>query len=183
MNEPWPLDAQSKPVPSLPNGWPDLASVNWPVVNGNWAPIGYDGRPVAHRVKRRWPIVLGSVLAVLVVLGIVGAVVGGEKGKTTGAPETVAPTSQHVSRTTLGSRWPLTTTGGELFCDTTLSSTAVAYTDDTTGLTYSINGTAGNDGSLADITPIWRKDPNGDGLRVDIGPLIDLGLKLCGQES
>lgn len=45
---PWPVDAHGKPVPKGEGGWPDLASVNWPVVGGQWAPIGPDGRPLVQ---------------------------------------------------------------------------------------------------------------------------------------
>jgi hypothetical protein len=44
------------------------------------------------------------------------------------------------------------------------------------GTTYAVNGTAGDEGDL-DIHPIWKKAP--EGLRVDIGDMIDRGLKLC----
>jgi hypothetical protein len=46
------------------------------------------------------------------------------------------------------------------------------------GALYGVNGFGSE--KYADIQPIWRPAPGG--LRVDIGPMIDRGLKLC-EES
>jgi len=45
---PWPVDAHGKPVPRRPDGWPDFAAVNWPSSQGQWAPVGPDGRPLVY---------------------------------------------------------------------------------------------------------------------------------------
>jgi len=43
--------------------------------------------------------------------------------------------------------------------------------------TYGINGLAKS--RFADVRPIWRDDPANPGLKVNIGPMIDLGLQQC----
>ncbi|HVX07180.1 hypothetical protein [Humibacter sp.] len=45
---PWPVDAHGKLLPRTAEGWPDFRAVNWPVMNGQWAPVGLDGRPVVY---------------------------------------------------------------------------------------------------------------------------------------
>lgn len=44
------------------------------------------------------------------------------------------------------------------------------------GTVYGLNGTALDHG-LPEVNPIWR--PTSEGLKVDIGGMIDRGLKLC----
>lgn len=72
--EPWPLDANGQPVPSLPHGWPDFASVNWPRQNDGWAAVGADGRPVLAPARRK-PLptlgILGAIVGAVVLAGIV----------------------------------------------------------------------------------------------------------------
>jgi hypothetical protein len=51
------------------------------------------------------------------------------------------------------------------------------------GTVYTVNGSSKGDG-FRDIKDIWPPDPKFPptwGLRVNIGPLIELGLKLCPQ--
>ena len=54
------------------------------------------------------------------------------------------------------------------------------------GRTYAVNGTAlGRFPSMPKIDRIWKKNPKAKvnllGPRVDISPIIDRGLKLCGD--
>jgi hypothetical protein len=45
-----------------------------------------------------------------------------------------------------------------------------------------VNGTAGGMAEAngwRDIKAIWADDPNNEGLKISIGPLIDDGLALC----
>jgi hypothetical protein len=74
----------------------------------------------------------------------------------------------------MGKQWPLTVDSGTLSCDGSDGVGSVTF--ETGGKLYAVNGLARQDG-YADITPIWAKA--GYGLRKNIGPLIDRGLKLC----
>jgi hypothetical protein len=47
------------------------------------------------------------------------------------------------------------------------------------GRTYSANGTAKAHTKYSTLNPIWADDPDADGLKIDISPVIDAGLKLC----
>lgn len=90
--------------------------------------------------------------------------------------------SQRVTSADYGASWPLTVSGGTLGCQ---NPGAVTFTTDD-GTTYWVNGTAGDvadQHGWQDIKPIWQKDPHPviPGQRLDIGVLIDAGLKLCGS--
>lgn len=84
--------------------------------------------------------------------------------------------------TTYGDQWPLTvpyvvahckdiTAGGE-----NLHVVTITAPD---GTIYSANGTAKSHTEYPILTPIWAEDPNVKGLKIDISPVIDAGLKLC----
>lgn len=46
------------------------------------------------------------------------------------------------------------------------------------GTVYAVNGiAAGQD--FANIEPIWHDDPKDRGLKINLGPIIDRGLRLC----
>ena len=47
------------------------------------------------------------------------------------------------------------------------------------GTEYALNGTAKDHTDAADIDPIWAPDPEMEGLKINIGPLIDRALALC----
>jgi hypothetical protein len=74
--------------------------------------------------------------------------------------------------------WPLTVDRGILGC------TKPPYPGEVTfnveGKLYGLNGTALDQG-LPEINPLWRHE--GSELRVDIGPMIERGLKLCEEGS
>jgi hypothetical protein len=69
--------------------------------------------------------------------------------------------------------WPLTVDWGILHC----RDQAVTFV--TAGRTYAVNGTALTWELGEEIYPIWAENPEIDGLRINIGPLIDAGLDLC----
>lgn len=79
-----------------------------------------------------------------------------------------------ISKADLGEKWPFTVEQGEVRC---LNAGEVVFIAE--GTTYAVNGTAEGRKLYADIAPIWRDDPSYPGLKVSIGPIIDLGLKLC----
>jgi Protein of unknown function (DUF2511) len=78
-----------------------------------------------------------------------------------------------VSRADFGRDWPLTVKSGTLNCE---GAGAVTFT--TNGTTYAVNGLASGMDQWPEIDAIWA-DASG-GLKKNIGPLIDRGLKLCG---
>ena len=86
-----------------------------------------------------------------------------------------APPADAVRRVTaaeLGDRWPLTVREGEVDC---IGKAAVFRSGQKA---YALNGAAKSRGYLP-IEPIWKTDPTVPGLRINIGPLIDLALKQC----
>jgi hypothetical protein len=91
-----------------------------------------------------------------------------------------ASNERHVSRTDYGEAWPLTVESGTLRCE---GASAVTFRSED-GTTYWVNGTAGGQAEehgWQNIRPIWADDPEFEGLKISIGPLIDDGLNLCGD--
>jgi hypothetical protein len=70
--------------------------------------------------------------------------------------------------------WPFTIDRGVLGCTKPPYPGEVTFNAE--GKVYGLNGTALDQG-LPEINPIWRHE--GAELRVDIGAMIDRGLKLC----
>ena len=70
--------------------------------------------------------------------------------------------------------WPLSAEQGTLICHEV---DAVTFTG--AGGVYAVNGMAMTRDLGDDIDPIWLDNPELDGLKINIGPLIDLGLTLC----
>jgi len=81
------------------------------------------------------------------------------------------PPAGHVTRAEFGPTWPLTVDGGDLRCE---GGAIVFRAPD--GKDYGVNGLAS---TYADIGPIWAPDPKGIMPKMDIGPLIRAGQKLC----
>ena len=82
---------------------------------------------------------------------------------------------QKLTKADFEDRWPLTVDEGIIDC----VNQAVIFK--TNSKTYAVNGTATNSKKYLDIIEIWGvdtayHDPN---IRMDISPLIDVGLKLC----
>lgn len=69
--------------------------------------------------------------------------------------------------------WPLTVNSGTLRCE------ADAVTIAAQGNTWNVNGVATSRDIGDEIEPIWEENPEIEGTRVNIGPLIDAGLDLC----
>jgi hypothetical protein len=79
--------------------------------------------------------------------------------------------------------WPLTSTSGVLTCDPLGENLGViTWNPDENPLeAYAVNGMALGQG-YPEIDEIWKDSPDGEGApKVNIGPLIDAGLSLCGQ--
>jgi hypothetical protein len=73
--------------------------------------------------------------------------------------------------------WPFTVSHGILGCTKPPFPGEVTFNVE--GTTYGLNGTALDNG-YKEVNPIWHSV--GEGIKVDIGGMIDRGLKLC-QES
>lgn len=70
--------------------------------------------------------------------------------------------------------WPLTVPEGFLRC----RNMAVTFTTPD-GTTYAVNGTAR--AKYPGLEPIWKPHSEVSGARMDIGPLLNKGLTLCGN--
>ena len=82
-------------------------------------------------------------------------------------------TEKSVSKNEFGDSWPLTVDSGVVEC---LAGSAVVFKHD--GITYQLNGQASNMG-YTKIDPIWKDNPALAGTKINIAPLIKLGLGLC----
>lgn len=87
---------------------------------------------------------------------------------------TSAPVGTQVTQQEFGADWPLTVSSGTLRCE---GAGAVLFRSPD-GTDYAVNGTALTAG-YGDIDPIWAADPTALAPKMNIGPLIDLGLALC----
>jgi Protein of unknown function (DUF2511) len=83
--------------------------------------------------------------------------------------------SAEVSRAEFGNAWPLTVESGTVSCEPPSS---VVFTDDS-GNRYAVNGTAMSATDYPDIDAIWAPNPEIDGTKIDISPILDTGLDLC----
>jgi hypothetical protein len=80
-----------------------------------------------------------------------------------------------LTKATFGDGWPLTVDSVRVDCIDAMA--AVAYHD---GQTYALNGVAKTAG-YARIEPLWRWNPENEGYRINIYPLIESALTQCGQ--
>jgi len=117
-----------------------------------------------------------AALAIVIAFSLAGCGGDDEQTATTTPTTTAAPAAEpgHVSRATMGEDWPLTVDSGTLRCE----GDAVTF-ETTDGDIYAVNGTAKTTTDYPDIDAIWADDPALAGLKKNIGPLIDQGLKLC----
>jgi len=90
-----------------------------------------------------------------------------------GQPSSPSPAGIQVTRAQYGDRWPFTIESGYLDC---IPPGAVVFRSQSGA--YAVNGLAESRG-FADVDPIWRDDPVNPGLKINIGPMIDLGLQQC----
>ncbi|WP_165497059.1 DUF2511 domain-containing protein [Rhodococcus sp. ABRD24] len=78
----------------------------------------------------------------------------------------------YITRDTWSGEWPFTVDEGTLMC---ASPSRVTFTANRT--MYALNGAAKQAGGLDDINEIWAS--SGSGLKANLGPVINAGLKLC----
>jgi len=84
--------------------------------------------------------------------------------------------------TKFADEWPLTVPYAVVHCkDITAGGMRLNVVTLTApdGTRYAVNGTAQDHTSYPEIDPIWAPDPDVDGLKIDISPVIDAGLMLC----
>lgn len=82
----------------------------------------------------------------------------------------------------MGDEWPLTVDYGVVACESKTAggmNLQIATLTAPDGTVYALNGTAKSHSDAADIEPIWADDPEVDGLKISIGPLIDHALTFC----
>lgn len=84
--------------------------------------------------------------------------------------------------TKFGDEWPLTVPYAVVRCRNITAGEMdlnVVTLDAPDGTRYAVNGTAQAHTSYPEIDSIWAPDPNVDGLKVNIAPVIDAGRQLC----
>lgn len=87
-----------------------------------------------------------------------------------------------VTRDDLGTEWPLTVDYAILACEPKTAGgmdLQIATLTAPDGTVYALNGTAKDHTDYADLAPIWADDPDVEGLKINIGPLIDQARALC----
>ena len=104
------------------------------------------------------------ILAVLLVVGYLGFSAFAD------------PSSKKIKQSEFGKSWPFTVKEGVLACEGSNGFGAVTFT--AKGVTYAINGVASGTKKYQDLKKIWKSDGN-LGLKVSVGPIIEMGLKLC----
>jgi Protein of unknown function (DUF2511) len=111
------------------------------------------------------------VLAILAVATLTGCGSGSGGSSSAG---TSAANGVNLSKSDFGPAWPLTVDQATVRCE---NGNAVVL--DANGTTYAVNGAAKTETDYPDVQAIWRDNPALPGTKVDIGPVIDAGLKLC----
>jgi hypothetical protein len=85
--------------------------------------------------------------------------------------------------TKFGDDWPLTVPYAIVHCKNITAGGMELHVVTLTapdGTRYALNGTAQDQTSYPGIDPIWAPNPDVDGLKTDISPVINAGLKRCG---
>lgn len=130
-----------------------------------------------------------GLIGLLVIVGLIAGWAGSREddkkpaARAAAAPAPVAAEEEEwttISRYDMAAGdWPLTVEWVEVWCDGKDGYGAV-YARGPEGRVYAVNGTARNwSPEMSDIRPIWRKDPDIPGARINIGPIIDAGLETC----
>ena len=84
-------------------------------------------------------------------------------------------TNMKINRDDLGDTWPFTVNSGVIACNHP-SSAVVFFTNEKI---YAVNEVAKGQKRYADVREILRAHPSVAGSKIDIGPILDRGLKLC----
>ena len=84
---------------------------------------------------------------------------------------------EEISKSSVDFDWPFAVASGRVECR---NGCEVVFTSN--GVTYSINGTAdafASQRGYRDVRPIWADNPAILGTKINIGPIISIGLDLC----
>lgn len=122
---------------------------------------------------------IGGSLSIAVEVVACGLIAGCSSGNEAGenASGTKGKSIEVTQATWHDGAWPFTVSHGILGCTESPSPGEVTFNVE--GTVYGINGTALDQG-LPEVDPVWLSA--GGGLKVDIGGMIERGLKLC-EES
>lgn len=89
---------------------------------------------------------------------------------------TEAPTDRRtVRKEDYGDAWPFTVDQGVVRC--VMPKREIVFSSG--GKPYAVNGTAKANKLYGDIGQIWRDNPAIEGTKIDISPILNLGLSLC----
>ena len=97
-------------------------------------------------------------------------------------PDAVAEEPGLLVSTDYRDEWPLTVPYVVAHCETIAAggrNLQVLTIDTPDGSTYAANGTAKDHTNYPSLDPVWADNPDVDGLKIDISPIIDAGLMLC----
>lgn len=97
-------------------------------------------------------------------------------------PDDVKDEPGLITRTDMGDEWPLTVDYGVVACENDTAGgqpLMIATFTGPDGTVYALNGTAQSHTDAADVEPIWAPDPNLQGAKIEISPLIDHALTFC----
>jgi hypothetical protein len=86
-------------------------------------------------------------------------------------------TNMKISRADLGDAWPLTVDSGVVACNHP-SSAVVFFTSESNKI-YAVDEVARGMKLYADVREILRDHPSVAGSKMDIGPVLERGRKLC----
>lgn len=104
------------------------------------------------------------------------------KVATVDVPDAVANERGLLVSTDYGDEWPLTVPYVVAHCEDITAggrNLQVLTIDTPDGMTYAANGTAKDHTDYPSLDPVWADNPDVDGLKIDISPIIDAGLMLC----
>lgn len=97
-------------------------------------------------------------------------------------PDAVADEPGLLVSSDFGDDWPLTVPYVVAHCENITAgdmNLQVVTIDAPDGTTYAANGTAKDHTVYPSLDPVWADNPDVDGLKIDISPIIDAGLVLC----
>lgn len=82
----------------------------------------------------------------------------------------------------LDAEWPLTVEEAEVYCSDPSAVLLRVSSGQPGGGVYALNGMASSQfPDLPELENVWLENPEIEGTRVSIGPLIDIGLELCDE--
>lgn len=86
-----------------------------------------------------------------------------------------------ITKATFTEEWPFTVDTARVRCRDAAAKGVGSVTVTLDGEEYAVNGTARGSGKWPDFaeSDYWLADPSIQGAKVNIGPVIDIGLDLC----